>query len=163
VVIAAAWKQISYNFWFFLAGTQAIPKSLIEAAVIDGAGPAKRFRTIVFPLISPTTFFLIVVNLVYAFFETFAIIHAVTSGGPARATEILVYKGLPRRRRRPRPRRLLGTVGDPDADRDRAHRAPVPLRRAPGAVPVADRVHASEHRKSLTSPGAPPSAGRAAS
>ena len=92
VVIAAAWKQISYNFLFFLAGMQAIPKSLIEAAAIDGAGPAKRFWTIIFPLLSPTTFFLIVVNLVYAFFETFAIIHAVTSGGPARATEILVYK-----------------------------------------------------------------------
>jgi sn-glycerol 3-phosphate transport system permease protein len=92
VVIAAAWKQISYNFLFFLAGMQAIPKSLIEAAAIDGAGPAKRFWTIVFPLISPTTFFLVVVNLVYAFFETFAIIHAVTSGGPARATETLVYK-----------------------------------------------------------------------
>jgi sn-glycerol 3-phosphate transport system permease protein len=92
VVIAAAWKQISYNFLFFLAGMQAVPKSLIEAAAIDGAGPAKRFWTIVFPLISPTTFFLIVVNLVYAFFETFPIIHAVTSGGPARATEILVYK-----------------------------------------------------------------------
>ena len=92
VVIAAAWKQISYNFLFFLAGMQAIPKSLIEAAAIDGAGPAKRFWTIIFPLISPTTFFLIVVNLVYAFFETFAIIHAVTSGGPARATETLVFK-----------------------------------------------------------------------
>jgi sn-glycerol 3-phosphate transport system permease protein len=92
VVVAAAWKQISYNFLFFLAGMQAIPKSLIEAAAIDGAGPAKRFWTIVFPLLSPTTFFLVVVNLVYAFFETFAIIHAVTSGGPARATEILVYK-----------------------------------------------------------------------
>jgi sn-glycerol 3-phosphate transport system permease protein len=92
VVIAAAWKQVSYNFLFFLAGMQAIPKSLIEAAAIDGAGPLKRFWTIIFPLLSPTTFFLIVVNLVYAFFETFAIIHAVTSGGPARATEILVYK-----------------------------------------------------------------------
>jgi len=92
VVIAAAWKQISYNFLFFLAGLQAIPKSLIEAAAIDGAGPSKRFWQIVFPLLSPTTFFLIVVNLVYAFFDTFGIIHAVTSGGPAKATEILVYK-----------------------------------------------------------------------
>jgi sn-glycerol 3-phosphate transport system permease protein len=92
VVIAAAWKQISYNFLFFLAGLQAIPKSLIEAAAIDCAGPARRFWTIVFPLLSPTTFFLIVVNVVYAFFETFGIIHAVTQGGPARATEILVYK-----------------------------------------------------------------------
>ncbi|MCG8358136.1 MAG: sn-glycerol-3-phosphate ABC transporter permease UgpA [Kiloniellales bacterium] len=92
VVIAAAWKQISYNFLFFLAGLQAIPRSLIEAAAIDGAGPAKRFWTIVFPLLSPTTFFLIVVNLVYAFFDTFGIIHAVTKGGPGKATEILVYK-----------------------------------------------------------------------
>jgi sn-glycerol 3-phosphate transport system permease protein len=92
VVIAAAWKQISYNFLFFLAGLQAIPKSLLEAAAIDCAGPWRRFCTIIFPLLSPTTFFLIVVNVVYAFFETFGIIHAVTQGGPARATEILVYK-----------------------------------------------------------------------
>ncbi len=92
VVIAAAWKQISYNFLFFLAGLQAIPKSLIEAAAIDGAGPAKRFWTIVFPLLGPTVFFLIVVNIVYAFFDTFGIIHAVTEGGPARATETLVFK-----------------------------------------------------------------------
>ncbi len=92
VVIAASWKQIAYNFLFFLAGLQMIPKSLIEAAAIDGAGPAKRFWTIVFPLLSPTTFFLLVVNIVYAFFDTFGIIHAVTSGGPAGATNILVYK-----------------------------------------------------------------------
>ncbi|MGF1630467.1 MAG: sn-glycerol-3-phosphate ABC transporter permease UgpA [Kiloniellaceae bacterium] len=92
VVIAAAWKQISYNFLFFLAGLQAIPKSLIEAAAIDGAGPLRRFWTIVFPLLSPTTFFLIVVNLVYAFFDTFGIIHAATRGGPGKSTEILVYK-----------------------------------------------------------------------
>jgi len=92
VVIAAAWKQVSYNFLFFLAGMQAIPRALLEAAAIDGAGPLKRFSAIVFPLIAPTTFFLLVVNLVYAFFETFAIIDAVTSGGPARATETLVYK-----------------------------------------------------------------------
>ncbi|MCP5366821.1 MAG: sn-glycerol-3-phosphate ABC transporter permease UgpA [Hyphomicrobiales bacterium] len=92
VVLAAAWKQISYNFLFFLAGMQAIPKSLIEAAAIDGAGPGRRFWTIVFPLLSPTTFFLLVINMVYAFFETFGIIHAVTKGGPAKATEILVFK-----------------------------------------------------------------------
>jgi len=92
VIGAAAWKQISYNFLFFLAGMQAIPKSLIEAAAIDGAGPGRRFWTIVFPLLSPTTFFLLVVNVVYAFFDTFGIIHAVTKGGPAKATEILVYK-----------------------------------------------------------------------
>ena len=92
IVLAATWKQISYNFLFFLAGMQSIPKSLIEAAAIDGAGPAKRFWTIIFPLISPTTFFLMVMNIVYAFFETFGIIHAVTKGGPAKATEILVYK-----------------------------------------------------------------------
>ena len=92
VVIAATWKQISYNFLFFLAGLQSIPRSLIEAAAIDGATPFRRFWTIVFPLLSPTTFFLVVVNLVYAFFDTFGIIHAVTGGGPAMATETLVYK-----------------------------------------------------------------------
>jgi sn-glycerol 3-phosphate transport system permease protein len=92
VVIAAVWKQTSYNFLFFLAGLQSIPKSLIEAAAIDGAGPVKRFFTIVFPLLSPTTFFLLVVNMVYAFLETFGIIDAATSGGPGQATEILVYK-----------------------------------------------------------------------
>ncbi len=92
VIIAAAWKQISYNFLFFLAGLQSIPKSLIEAAAIDRASPMRRFWTIVFPLLSPTTFFLLVVNLVYAFFDTFAIIHATTNGGPADATSILVYK-----------------------------------------------------------------------
>ncbi len=92
VVIAASWKQIAYNFLFFLAGLQSIPKSLIEAAAIDGAGPGKRFWTIVFPLLTPTSFFLLVVNVVYAFFDTFGIIHAVTSGGPAGATNILVYK-----------------------------------------------------------------------
>ena len=92
VVIAAVWKQISYNFLFFLAGLQSIPKSLNEAAAIDGAGPLKRFVTIVFPLLSPTTFFLLVVNMIYAFFETFAIIDASTGGGPSKATEILVFK-----------------------------------------------------------------------
>jgi sn-glycerol 3-phosphate transport system permease protein len=92
VIIASAWKQISYNFLFFLAGLQSIPRSLLEAAAIDGAGEARRFRDIVFPLLSPTTFFLLVVNVVYAFFDTFGIIHAVTQGGPAKATEILVYK-----------------------------------------------------------------------
>lgn len=92
VVIAASWKQIAYNFLFFLAGLQMIPKSLIEAAAIDGARPAKRFWTIIFPLLSPTTFFLLVVNVVYSFFETFGIIHAVTQGGPYKATDILVYK-----------------------------------------------------------------------
>ncbi len=92
VIVAASWKQISYNFIFFLAGLQAIPRSLIEAAAIDGAGPVRRFWTVVFPLLSPTTFFLLVVNIVYAFFDTFGIIHAVTKGGPGKATEILVYK-----------------------------------------------------------------------
>jgi len=92
VVVASTWKQISYNFLFFLAGLQSIPKSLIEAAAIDGAGPTRRFWTIVFPLLSPTTFFLLVVNIVYAFFETFGVIDATTQGGPAGATQILVYK-----------------------------------------------------------------------
>ncbi len=92
VVTASVWKQISYNFLFFLAGLQSIPRSLIEAAAIDGAGPARRFWTVVFPLLSPTTFFLLVVNIVYAFFETFGVIDATTQGGPAGATQILVYK-----------------------------------------------------------------------
>jgi sn-glycerol 3-phosphate transport system permease protein len=92
VILAAAWKQISYNFLFFLAGLQAIPPSLLEASAIDGATPRRRFWTIVFPLLAPTSFFLIVVNIVYAFFDTFGVIHNVTEGGPDKATEILVYK-----------------------------------------------------------------------
>ncbi|HET9576810.1 MAG TPA: sn-glycerol-3-phosphate ABC transporter permease UgpA [Usitatibacter sp.] len=92
VVVAATWKQISYNFLFFLAGLQSIPKSLVEAAAIDGAGPFRRFWTVVFPLLSPTTFFLLVVNIVYAFFDTFGVIDATTQGGPGDATKILVYK-----------------------------------------------------------------------
>lgn len=92
VVLASVWKQISYNFLFFLAGLQAIPRSLIEAAAIDGAGPWRRFRSIVFPLLAPTTFFLLVVNIIYAFFDTFAIIDTVTRGGPGESTAILVYR-----------------------------------------------------------------------
>jgi sn-glycerol 3-phosphate transport system permease protein len=92
VILAAAWKEISYNFLFFLAGLQAIPLSLLEASAIDGASPRRRFWTIVFPLLAPTSFFLLVVNIVYAFFDTFGVIHNVTQGGPAKATEILVYK-----------------------------------------------------------------------
>jgi sn-glycerol 3-phosphate transport system permease protein len=92
VLIAAIWKQVSYNFLFFLAGLQSIPKSLIEAAAIDGATPTRRFWTIVFPLLSPTAFFLLVVNIIYAFFDTFAIIDTTTQGGPGTSTAILVYK-----------------------------------------------------------------------
>ncbi|MBF0357908.1 MAG: sn-glycerol-3-phosphate ABC transporter permease UgpA [Magnetococcales bacterium] len=92
VVVAAVWKQISYNFLFFLAGLQAIPRSLIEAAAIDGADAVQRFWTIILPLLSPTTFFLVVINVVYAFFDTFGVIHQVTGGGPNGATNILVYK-----------------------------------------------------------------------
>ncbi|MEO8507088.1 MAG: sn-glycerol-3-phosphate ABC transporter permease UgpA [Betaproteobacteria bacterium] len=92
VVMAAVWNQISYNFLFFLAGLQSIPKSLLEAAAIDGAGPGRRFWTIVVPLLSPTAFFLLVVNVVYAFFGTFGIIDATTQGGPGTSTQILVYK-----------------------------------------------------------------------
>ncbi len=92
IVMAAVWKQISYNFLFFLAGLQSIPHSLIEAATIDGASPWKRFWSIVFPLLSPTTFFLLVINIVYAFFDTFAIVDAATHGGPGKDTSILVYK-----------------------------------------------------------------------
>ena len=92
VVIAATWKQISYNFLFFLAGLAAIPRSVIEAAAIDGARPMRRFWTIVFPLLSPTTFFLLVVNIVYAFFDTLGLIDTMTGGGPAKATETLVFR-----------------------------------------------------------------------
>ena len=92
VVAAACWNQISYNFVFFLAGLQSIPKSLIEAAAIDGAGPGRRFWTVIFPLLSPTGFFLLVVNVIYAFFGTFGVIDSLTKGGPGKATEILVFK-----------------------------------------------------------------------
>ena len=92
VVIAAVWNQISYNFLFFLAGLQSIPKSLIEAAAIDGAGPGRRFWDIVFPLLSPVGFFLLVVNIIYAFFGTFGVVDSLTKGGPGKSTEILVFK-----------------------------------------------------------------------
>ncbi len=92
IVLAAVWNQISYNFLFFLAGLQSVPRSLIEAAAIDGAGPMRRFWTIIFPLLSPTTFFLMVVNIIAAFFNTFGTVAAITQGGPANATNILVYK-----------------------------------------------------------------------
>jgi sn-glycerol 3-phosphate transport system permease protein len=92
IILIAVWKQISYNFLFFLAGLQSIPRSLIEAAALDGAGPWRRFWSIQFPLLSPTTFFLLVINMVYAFFDTFAIIDATTQGGPGQDTMILVYK-----------------------------------------------------------------------
>ena len=92
IIMAAIWKQISYNFLFFLAGLSSIPKSLVEAAAIDGAKPWRRFWTIVFPLLSPTTFFLLVINIVYAFFDTFGIVDAATEGGPGKDTAILVYK-----------------------------------------------------------------------
>jgi sn-glycerol 3-phosphate transport system permease protein len=92
VVIASAWKQVSYNFIFFLAGLQAIPRSVLEAAAIDGAKPMRRFWTVVFPLLSPTAFFLLVVNLTYAFFDTFGVTHSITQGGPGKATETLIYR-----------------------------------------------------------------------
>ena len=92
IIMASVWKQISYNFLFFLAGLQSIPKSLIEAAAIDGAGPLRRFWDIQLPLLSPTTFFLLVINIVYAFFDTFGIIDSTTMGGPGQSTSILVYK-----------------------------------------------------------------------
>ena len=92
IIVAAAWKQISYNFLFFVAGLQSVPQSLTEAAAIDGAGPFKRFWTVIFPLLSPTTFFLAVINITYAMFDTFGIVDATTSGGPSQSTNILVYK-----------------------------------------------------------------------
>ena len=92
VIFVSAWKQVSYNFLFFLAGLQSIPKTIVEAAAIDGASPARRFWLIIFPLLSPTTFFLLVVNIIYAFFDTFGVIHAQTQGGPGRATTTLMYR-----------------------------------------------------------------------
>jgi sn-glycerol 3-phosphate transport system permease protein len=92
VILAASWKQVSYNFIFFLAGLQSIPKSVIEAASVDGAGSRQRFWKIIFPLLSPTTFFLLIVNVIYAFFDTFGVIHSLTRGGPGKATETLIYK-----------------------------------------------------------------------
>ncbi len=92
VIVAASWKQVSYNFIFFLAGLQSIPKSVLEAAAVDGAGAVPGFWKIVFPLLSPTTFFLLVVNVIYAFFDTFGVVHTLTRGGPAQATDTLIYK-----------------------------------------------------------------------
>jgi sn-glycerol 3-phosphate transport system permease protein len=92
VIMASAWKEVSYNFVFFMAGLQAVPRSLIEAAAMDGAGPFRRFWAITLPLLTPTLFFVTVMNLIYAFFETFGVIHTVTQGGPGGATNILVYK-----------------------------------------------------------------------
>ena len=134
IVMAAVWKQISYNFLFFLAGLQSIPKSLIEAAAIDGARPWRRFWTIVFPLLSPTTFFLLVINIVYAFFDTFAIVDTATQGGPGKETAILVYKvyydGF-------KALDLGGSAAQSVVlmvDRRHAHGDPVPLRREEGPV-----------------------------
>ncbi len=134
VVLSATWKQISYNFLFFLAGLQSIPRSVIEAAAIDGARPARRFWTIIFPLLSPTTFFLLVVNVVYVFFDTFGIIDAVTGGGPAGQTTTLVYKVYA-------DGRLGGDLGGSAAQSVilmfiviALTADPVPLRRAQGAV-----------------------------
>lgn len=92
VILAAAWKQVSYNFLFFLAGLQSIPKSVLEAAAIDGASPSRRFWTVIFPLLSPTTFFLLVINITSAVFDTFGIIDALTGGGPGNATQTMIYR-----------------------------------------------------------------------
>ena len=92
MIFISAWKQVSYNFLFFLAGLQSIPRAIVEAAAIDGASPGRRFWTVIFPLLSPTTFFLLVVNIIYAFFDTFGVIHAITQGGPGRATTTLMYR-----------------------------------------------------------------------
>jgi sn-glycerol 3-phosphate transport system permease protein len=91
-IFISAWRQVSYNFLFFLAGLQSIPKTIVEAAAIDGASPTRRFWTVIFPLLSPTTFFLLVVNIIYSFFDTFGVIDAITQGGPGRATTTLMYR-----------------------------------------------------------------------
>jgi ABC-type sugar transport system permease subunit len=150
VVMAAVWKQISYNFLFFLAGLQSIPKSLIEAAAIDGAGPWRRFWTIVFPLLSPTTFFLLVINIVYAFFDTFAIIDAATQGGPGKDTAILVYKVYLRRLQGHGPGRLGRAVGGADGDRGGADRRAVPLRREESELLMVRGYRMVERRPLLT-------------
>ncbi|MBW6457255.1 MAG: sn-glycerol-3-phosphate ABC transporter permease UgpA [Trueperaceae bacterium] len=92
VIFISAWRQVSYNFLFFLAGLQSIPKTIVEAAAIDGASPTRRFWMVVFPLLSPTTFFLLIINILYSFFDTFGVIHAITQGGPGRATTTLMYR-----------------------------------------------------------------------
>ena len=134
VVIAAVWNQLSYNFLFFLAGLQSIPKSLIEAAAIDGAGPGRRFWDIMFPLLSPTGFFLLVINILYAFFGTFGVVDAADQGRAGPGHQHPGLQGLQRRLPRPGPRRLLGAVGDPDDRGHPAHLRAVPLHRAAGST-----------------------------
>ena len=134
IVMAAVWKQMSYNFLFFLAGLQSIPKSLIEAAAIDGARPWRRFWTIVFPLLSPVTFFLLVINIVYAFFDTFAHRRHRHPGRPGQGDRDPGLQGLLRRLQGARPRRLGGAVGGADGDRRHPDGDPVPLRREEGPV-----------------------------
>ena len=162
IVMAAVWKQISYNFLFFLAGLQSIPKSLIEAAAIDGARPWRRFWTIVFPLLSPMTFFLLVINIVYAFFETFAIVDAATQGGPGKETSILVYKvyydGF-------KALDLGGSAAQSVVlmvDRRHADGHPVPLRREEGAILMAPPTAWSSAAPSSTSVSARRAAARRA-
>lgn len=127
VVFASVWKQISYNFLFFYAALQSIPRSLIEAAAIDGAGPIRRFFKIALPLIAPVSFFLLVVNLVYAFFDTFPVIDAATSGGPVQATTTLIYKIYREGFYRTGSGFVCRTVGGVDVPRHRADGGAVPL------------------------------------
>ena len=131
VIVASAWKQVSYNFIFFLAGLQSIPRAVTEAARMDGARGWHRFRTITFPLLAPTTFFLLVVNLVYAAFDTFGTIYALTQGGPGKDTETLVIKVYRDGMVNQDHRLLVGAVGGADGGRDRADRDPVPLHGPP--------------------------------
>ena len=132
IVMAAVWKQLSHNFLFFLAGLQSIPKSLIEAAAIDGARPRRRFWTIQFPLLSPTTFFLLVINVVYAFFDTFAIVDAATQGGPGKDTAIPSTRSTTTAFKAMDLGGSAAPVGGADGDRRRAHGGAVPLRREEG-------------------------------
>jgi len=134
VIVAAAWKQISYNFLFFLARAAVDPEIADRGGLDRRRRPHAAFWTIIMPLLSPTTFFLVVVDIVYAFFDTFGIIHSMTGGGPREGNRDPRLQGLLRRRRRARPRRLFGRIGDPHGDRHGAHRDPVPLRRAQGAL-----------------------------
>ena len=130
VVLASAWKQISYNFLFLIAGLLAVPQSVLEAAAVDGAGPVRRFVSIALPMLTPTLFFLVVVNFVYGFFETFAVVDATTKGGPARRDHDAGLQGLSRRLRLARSRLVRGAIDHPDGVGPRADHRAVPLRRA---------------------------------
>ena len=137
IIVAAIWKQFGYNLAFYLAGLQAIETSVLEAASVDGAGPIRRFLAITFPLLSPVTFFLFTLNMTFAFFDTFGLVHSVTQGGPGDATSHPGLQGVEGRLREPAAGDLGRAVGGADGRRHRADRVPVPLRREEGQLLMA--------------------------